>query len=254
MREKARRAVESLRTVLEGWSETVAVGVHAYGDDLYDPYFSVSLDVYTSGDVRAAAAREPAFGDVGAFESSLFLHKDRFLMDDVPVRVEYKRTDRFDGLVAAALDGICLLRDASTYAFTRVTDADPVVSRGGWFETMRDKLERLPEPFWLELRAVQAASAEHRYADLQAAAMREDTFYYTVTAGRFLVGLCALVFTINRSFEPSPRRVRREVLGLPMLPDSFPANLENFVRRESELSLSQRAELAQLMVTSVLSL
>lgn len=254
MKQKARAAVDRLRAALEGWQEITAVGLHAYGDDLYDPYFSLSFDVYTKTDVREPAAREVAFGDVGAFESSILTHKDRFLLNEIPVRLEYKLTGRFDGLVSAALNGECRLRDASTYAFRRVVDAEMVLSRGEWFATMRSSLARLPDRFWIELRFAQEATAEHLYADVSAAAMRSDAFYYTMASGRFLVGLCALLFTINRRFEPSPRRFRGEVLDLPILPDSFPANLENYVRQESSLSMAQRAELAELMVTSVLSL
>lgn len=254
MKQKAREAVEQLRSALESWQEITAVGLHAYGDDLYDPYFALSLDVYTKTPVREPSAREPAFGNAGAFESSLLTHKDRFLLNQIPVRLEYKLTDRFDGLVAAAMNGDCHLRDARTYAFRRVVDAEPIISRGTWFTTMRASLTRLPDRFWTELRASQSATAEHLYADVSAAAMRDDAFYYTMASGRFVVGLCALLFTINRQFEPSPRRFRGEVLDLPTLPDSFPANLENFVRQDSGLSMSQRAELAELMVTSVLSL
>lgn len=254
MKQKAREAVERLRSALDSWQEITAVGLHAYGDDLYDPYFSLSFDVYTKAPVREPSARELAFGDVGAFESSLLTHKDRFLLNDIPVRLEYKLTDRFDGLVSAAMSGECRLRDARTYAFRRVVDAETVISRGSWFTTIRESLTRLPDRFWTELRASQEATAEHLYADVSAAAMREDAFYFTVASGRFVVGLCALLFTINRRFEPSPRRFRGEVLELPALPDSFPANLENFVRQEAGLSMSQRAELAELMVRSVLSL
>lgn len=254
MKQKAREVVDQLQAALEAWQEITAVGLHAYGDDLYDPYFSLSFDVYTKTPVRDPSARELAFGDVGAFESSLLTHKDRFLLNDIPVRLEYKLTERFDGLVSAAMSGECRLRDARTYAFRRVVDAEPVISRGEWFATMRASLTRLPERFWAELRASQEATAEHLYADVSAAAMRDDSFYYTMAAGRFIVGLCALLFTINRQFEPSPRRFHGEVLDLPALPDSFPANLESFVRQESGLSMAQRAELAELMVTSVLSL
>src|SRR6056297_2895944 len=99
MRLKAHRSVAALQQVLEGWSEVTAVGLHSPGDDVYDPYFSLNLDVYTASPVRDTEARMRAFGDVGAFESSSLTNKDRFLMGEVPVRVEYKRIERFEELV-----------------------------------------------------------------------------------------------------------------------------------------------------------
>lgn len=254
MTPKIQEAVNKLTRVFKGWTEVVAVAVNRYGDDRFDPYFSLSFDVYTSKEVRDLTTRELSFGDVGAFESALLTHKDRFIMDDLPVRIEYKQTGRFDELVSAAMAGECRLRDTGTYAFRRVMDAEQVFSRGSWLETLRASLSDLPERFWGELRGAQQASAEHLYADLSAAAMREDAFYYQISSGRFLLTLCSLLFAINRAFEPSPRALREEVVELERIPDSLPANLENFVAVPSSYTLEQRAELAELMITAVLSL
>lgn len=254
MTPKIQEAVDKLTGVLEGWNEVVAVAVNSFGDDRFDPYFTLSFDVYTSAEIRDLPSRETAFGDVGAFESALLTHKDRFLMDDLPVRVEYKRTNRFDELVSAAMAGECRLRDTGTYPFRRVVDAKPVFARSSWLETLRANLSELPDGFWEQLRTAQQASAEHLYADLRAAAMREDSFYFQVTSGTFLVKLCALLFAVNRGFEPSPRALQSEVLELRLIPDSLPANMENFVAVPSSYALAQRAELAELMITAVLSL
>ena len=171
MTPKIQEAVNKLTRVFKGWTEVVAVAVNRYGDDRFDPYFSLSFDVYTSKEVRDLTTRELSFGDVGAFESALLTHKDRFIMDDLPVRIEYKQTGRFDELVSAAMAGECRLRDTGTYAFRRVMDAEQVFSRGSWLETLRASLSDLPERFWGELRGAQQASAEHLYADLSAAAI-----------------------------------------------------------------------------------
>ncbi len=250
IRDKAERVV----AVLDSWDEVVAVGLTATGEDLYDPYLTMSFDVYIGAEVRGVSDREGAFGDIGAFESSLLTRKDRFLMDELPVRLEYKRTERFDELIAAALRGECTLRDAGTYAFRRVVDAEVLLSRSGWLESMRGSLKDLPDRFWAQLRSAQQATVEHLFADLSAAAMREDDFYFVASSGSFLTQLCALLFTVNRAFEPSPRTLQSEALRLDEIPDSFPANLESFVRQDQGLSMSQRQELAELMVTSVFSL
>jgi hypothetical protein len=254
MTPRVEQIVDAMRQVLEKWTEVSAVAVNSYGEDRYDPYFALSLDVYTSRQIRSSSSREASFGEVGAFESSLLTHKDRFLVDDVPVRLEYKGSTRFDQVVTAALAGECRLRDSGTYAFRRVVDGVLVFDREGWFQGMRDSLVDLPEGFWNQLRRSQEATVEHLYADLGASAMREDPAFFLISAGRFLMQLCALLFTINQTFEPSPRTLSEEVLTLSRLPDSFPANLEGFVSDSDDFSLAQRAELAQLMVTSVLSL
>ncbi len=254
MKRKTGETADRVIAVLDTWDEVVAVGLTTLGEDLYDPYFAMSFDVYVHRDVRDVSEREGAFGDIGAFESSLLTGKDRFLMDELPVRLEYKRTSRFDELVSSAARGECTLRDGSTYSFRRVVDAQVLLARGRWLESARDALRDLPDRFWTRLRAIQQATVEHLFADLSAAAMRHDDFYFVASSGGFLTQLCSLLFTVNREFEPSPRTLHREVLRLDAVPDSFPANLESFVRQDVGLSMTQRQELAELMVTSVFSL
>ncbi len=254
MTQRTEQAAERVSSVLARWDEVTAVGLTTLGEDVYDPYLSLSFDVYVRRDIREAGEREGAFGDVAAFESSILTSKDRFLIGQMPIRLEYKHTGRYDDLVGAALRGECALRDAGTYAFRRVVDAKVLVSHDEWFESVRSSLTKLPDGFWGRLRHAQQATVEHLYADLSAAAMRNDAFYFVATAGSFLTQVCALLLTVNRRFEPSPRALHGEVLSLPTIPDSFRANLDNFVDQEHQLSMSQRRELAELMVTSVLSL
>jgi len=246
--------VSRLADVLKKWDGVDTVAVVRSGDDPYDPYFFVSLDVYCSGPIPEAEARSGEFQPLQLFESSRVTRKDRFLVDEVPVRIEYKQTGRFDELISAAADGTPLFRDAGTYAFHRLQNAEVLFSRTDWVSRMRDALASLPDTFWSRLRRTQQAQAEHVYSDLSAAAAREDSLFFAVSAGRVVTSICALLFTVNRRFEPSSRHLAEEVARLKVVPDSFPANLDNFVRQENMLSMSQRRELAELMVRRVLSL
>lgn len=254
MRRRASHAIDTLTALLCSWDEVSAVAVNSQGDDLYDPYFSISFDVYTIGAVRKTEERARAFGDVGAFESSSLTHKDRFLLGDIPIRIEYKLCARFDEVVQAARRGVFELRDTGTYALWRLGAAEITFSRDGWVERVRESLEQLPDEFWSRLRAIQEARAEHLYSDLMAATVRGDTFYFVATAGPFLVAICSLLFTINHKLEPAPRMLRTAVLELERLPSSFQANVEHFVAQETALTMTQRGELAELMVRGVLSL
>ena len=250
------RVESAVRHILDGlstWNEVEAVTLMLSGDDVYDPYFFLSLDVYTSISVRDGESRRQAYGPVTAFESSALTHKDRFMAGELPFRVEYKLVQRFSDLVSAAETGQSGLRDAGTYSLFRLLEAETLFARSNWLPELRGRLERLPTGFWVELRKTLQDSAEHTYADLKAAAVRNDPLYFTVSAGRFLSALCSLLFAINERFEPSPRQLETAVRELSTVPDSFPANLENFLDPNS-LSMRQRAELGELMVTEVMSL
>jgi hypothetical protein len=246
--------VEPILEVLSAWPEVDSTAVIRSGSDHYDPYYFLSLDVYCTGDVPEPALRGEAFSGHTMFESSKVTRKDRFFVGDTPVRIEYKDTRRFDELVRAAKAGEPRFRDAGTYPFYRLATAEVLYTRSDWLPGIREELGDLPEEFWERLRETQAARAEHTYADLSAAAVRNDELFFTVSAGRFLRSVAGLLFTVNRRFQPSYRLLADELAALTTLPDSFAARLESFVRQDGTWSMEQRREIAELLITSVLSL
>lgn len=240
--------------VLSAWSGVDSIGIIQSGSDPYDPYYFVSLDVYCSGEIPGADARREELQGHTMFESSQVTRKDRFLVGQTPVRIEYKDTGRFDELVRAAKRGEPRFRDAGTYPFYRLATAEVAYARTGWIQEICSELRELPASFWSSLRETQQARAEHTYADLSAAAVRNDQLFFLVSAGRFLRSLAGLLFTVNRQFQPSYRLLAEELYALPTLPESFAARMESFIRQDGSWSLEQRRELAELMITSVFSL
>jgi hypothetical protein len=95
---------------------------------------------------------------------------------------------------------------------------------------------------------------EHFLSDLGAAMMQEDYFNYLISAAGFIKSACLTLFCINRRFEPSHRAYYKQAAELPVLPESFPAELENFLRIGPEMSRERMYSLAQLIARGVLSL
>lgn len=254
MTKRVAEIAESIKDVLALWRGVDSVTCIESGADDYDPYFFASLDVYVSGRVPSPESRRKALRTVVAFESSTVTRKDRFLVDGVPFRIEYKDRKRFDELVEAASGGKPLFRDSGTYAFYRLAQARLIYSRTEWIPTIRERLTSLPDGFWDGLREAQRSRAEHTYADLAAAVARNDQLYFLVSSSRFVGCLTAWAFARNHEFQPSDRLILDELARLPVLPSSFLTRLSNFVRQDGSLSLEQRRELAGLLVHSVVVL
>ena len=240
--------------VISSWPGVDSVAALQSGSDQYDPYYFLSLDVYFTGAIPTPEERRSELEGHSAFESSLVTRKDRFFVGETPVRVEYKETGRFDDLVHAAQAGTPVFRDAGTYPFYRLAEGEVMFSRTDWIAGIRGALSGLPPEFWDRLRETQQARAEHTFADLSAAAYRNDELFFVVSAGRFLRSLAGLLFTINRRFQPSYRLLTNELETLALLPTSFAARLETFIRQDGLVTMEQRRELAELMIKSVLSL
>ena len=84
MRLKVEESVRSITAILREWPSVDTVTMLLSGEDVYDAYFFVSLDVYSAGDIPDENARSKLFAHTGAFESSSISRKDRFLLDDIP--------------------------------------------------------------------------------------------------------------------------------------------------------------------------
>ncbi|MDR3248059.1 MAG: DUF4037 domain-containing protein, partial [Treponema sp.] len=94
MKYKTKLLADRFAQTLSAWPgiECVTVNEAALPDTL-DPYFALILDVFYSGPVPAAEERSRLYGpDVLAFETSSQTIKDRFLIGDIPLRLEYKST------------------------------------------------------------------------------------------------------------------------------------------------------------------
>ncbi|MDR1972403.1 MAG: DUF4037 domain-containing protein [Treponema sp.] len=259
MKYKTKVLAERFAQNLSAWPgiECVTVNEAALSDTL-DPYFALILDVFCAEPVPAAEERRRLYGqDVLAFETSPQTVKDRFLIGDIPVRLEYKSTAKVEELVDIAdtrLESLWLIKDSGTYGFYRLANGDILFSRTDWIRGIRKRLERLGDSFWEGMRGANQSKMEHFLNDLGAAYLQNDEFHYLLASAGFIKDACLTLFCINRRFEPSHRAYYRQVLELPCLPDSFPAELENFVRQGPEMTMERRYSLAQVIARGIVDL
>ncbi|GMO59722.1 MAG: hypothetical protein Ta2G_19760 [Termitinemataceae bacterium] len=221
-----------------------------------DPYFALILDVFYNGRIPDAIEREKLYGsEISAFESSG--SKDRFFVGSLPVRFEFKPTQKIDELVDIAYtdtDSIWLVKDSGTYTYYRLVNGSLLFSRSSWIADVRSRLCNLGNNFWLNMRQAAQSKMEHFLSDLGAAVMQNDIFFYRMSAAGFIKNACLTLFCINREFEPSHRAYYKKVTNLPILSDSFAAQLETFLRVEAEQNLQKRYALAQGIAKGIVSL
>lgn len=259
MKLKTKMLVERFSGVLSAWPgvECVILNEAALSDTL-DPYFALIMDVFCSGAVPGVEERCRLYGDdVAAFESSGQNEKDRFLIGDIPVRLEYKFTQKIDELTAIAdtrQELLWLIKDSGTYGFYRLVNGEIIFSRTSWIGGIRKRLANPGDRFWTEMRFSVQSKMEHFLSDLGAAFFQGDEFHYLIASAGFIKTACLTLFSLNRRFEPSHRAYYKQVLCLPILPESFPAEFENFLSNEPEMSMERRFTLAKLIAKSIVLL
>jgi hypothetical protein len=259
MKYKTKMLVERFAKTLSKWPSVECITVNeAALPDTLDPYFALILDVFCSASIPDAEERCRLYGDdVAAFESSDHNQKDRFLIGDIPVRLEYKFTEKTEGLVSIAdtkQEFLWLLKDSGTYGFYRLVNGEIVFSRNNWINGIRRRLENPGDQFWIEMRGAAQSKMEHFLSDLGAASFQKDEFHYLISSAGFIKTACLTLFCINRHFEPSHRAYYKQVLELPILPESFPAEFENFLGTDPDMTMQRRFALAKLIARGVVVL
>jgi hypothetical protein len=255
MRPKVERIAEKLSTVLATWKsvECVSLCEQAEGDVL-DPYFALVLDVYHRGPIPSAEERRAAFGDPGAFESAQAQPKDRFFLEGLPIRIEYKRVEGFEEFIDRESELLWILKNSGTYMFYRVENAKVLFSRSAWIDGVRKRIHELPPSFWSDLRESFQLKMEHHLADLGASVLQDDGFFFLVSLAGFARYAAAVIFMINHRFEPSHRLIEMHLLDLPLLPEDFPGRWETLLRSDLEISREQRYKVAELIAKSIVPL
>ena len=257
MKFKTKMLVDRFSSVISKWPgvECVSLNEAALPDTL-DPYFALIMDIYYRETIPGAEERQGLYGDdLEAFETTG--NKDRFLVGDIPIRLEYKSIKMIEDLVTIAdtrLESLWFIKDSGTYSFYRLSQGEVIFSRHDWIKNIRRRLENLGDEFWQIMRNAHESKMEHFLSDLGAAVMQEDEFFYLISSAGFIKNVCLTLFCINRRFEPSHRAYYKQVLELKALPDSFPAYFESFLRADAELTMERRHSIAQFITKGIVSL
>ncbi len=259
MNYKTKRLVDRFTEQFSHWPavECVSLNESALPDTL-DPYFALILDVYYTGVIPSVEDRRTQYGsDIMAFETSSWGNKDRFLVEDIPVRIEFKSTQRIDDLVDIAetqQEKLWMIKDAGTYVYYRLVNGEVLFSRNEWIKGIQKRLDALNDDFWHHMREASQSKMEHFLSDLGAAFIQEDDFHYLIASSGFIKNACLTLFCINHAFEPSHKAYYEQVLELPVLPESFPSYLESFLRNDAELTVERKYNLAQLIAKGIVIL
>ena len=254
MKRKIEQSIETIVGVLSKWEDVDAIAVIESGEDFYDPYFFISVDCYCSGDIPPSNTRRDLFPAAVAFESLHASRKDRFLLHEVPFRIEYKDRNYFDALLQTREAPEGAFRDTGTYMLYRLRHGRVVFKRSDWIDEARKDLDALTNEFWNMLRTAFQARMEHFLGDLHAAIARDDELFYLLSSSGFIRTASSVLFVINHRFEPSGRLLAEETRKLRTLPDSFLGRFESFLRTKPALTPSQKGEVAELLARSIVAL
>lgn len=255
MKAKVKKVVDEIVEVLKKWDGVQAVILqHFVEKDIYDPNFSITLDVYRDSDIPDMEQRATAYFGAQYFESSRVKNKDRFMMGDLPIRISYKDTMRVDSVLAAVGGDSWLSKERGTYLFHRIATGSVEWSRGEWLKGVLEKLDTLPESFWMVWTESCHRRIDHYLSDLGAASLKDDLLYFRLSLSGFMKSVIEALFAVNHVFEPGPRDYSASLALMETLPEGFKANWESLLRDDAELPADRKREIAELLARGVFAI
>ncbi|OQX28843.1 MAG: hypothetical protein B0D92_06860 [Spirochaeta sp. LUC14_002_19_P3] len=255
MKARVSQNVNKIVSTVSTWSGVKAVVLQHFAErDIYDPNFSVSLDVYQDGDIPNRDERSGLFPDAQFFESSHLTQKDRFILQDMPIRISYKSCHKIDEIIQALDSEKWLSMESGTYMFYRIATGVIEWARDDWMEKVVHKLDQLPNSFWKLIIDACQRRIEHYLGDLGASSMKDDALYFNLSLSGYLQSVVKLLFAVNHTFESGPRDYTAALPLLEIMPDGFEANWTSLLRENDSLPPERKREIAELLTKSLFSL
>ncbi len=253
--ERVNRIIDSLIDIITTWEGLDAItSMEFLADETFDAYFFISLDVYYSKELPVFETRRDSFSDAIAFESSRAHLKDRFLVHDIPIRLEYKKLSTYADMLNNYKQYERQYRGSGTYGLYRIENAHIRYDPESKFKNLQKIIQKPENEYWRFLYNIFRGTTVHFLGDLSAAALRNDHYFFLFSSSGFLHNFIRLLFTINKQFECSGRQVYKDVFTLNILPENFVGRFETFLRSDGGISLEKKAEVAELLTTSVIGM
>lgn len=253
--ERINRIIQAIVDTVTGWDGIEAVtSMEFLADETFDSYFFVSLDIYYSDRLPDFEDRRQFFPEAVAYESSRAHFKDRFLLNDIPIRLEYKKMATYRDMIVHYKQYERLYRSSGTYGLYRIEHSNIHFDPDGRFEELRKLIHSPGNDYWRFLYNIFRGTSVHFLGDLSAAALKDDHYFFLFSSSGFLHNFIRLLFTVNKRYECSGRQVYKEVFTLNILPENFVGRFETFLRSDGGISLEKKAEVAELLTTSVIGM
>lgn len=247
MRQKILELARGLESSIQTFGTIEGVLVLDSDLDQYDPYFVILIDVYVRGPLAGPAKRQEVFSKAGAFEGNE--RKDRFMMSDLPIHIEYKDAERFDAITDGHMEAFI----EQSYALRRLMTGMVLSDTKGYIQGLRNTLQEIPPGFWEKMSRRFCSKLEHYLEDMLAASGRNDKLHFILAKAGLLESAVAALCALNHAFVPSHRQMGEMLHGIPRVPDGFIPKFDTLVSWDAE-PMNRQAELASLLVKKILSI
>ena len=224
--------------------------------ETYDPSFIIDLDVYYEGELMSPSERCNLLGNPDIFESSPVYPVDRFLIDQLPVIINYRELSTIDIIFRRIEKAEWALRTENTNILYRLKEGIVLYNKSGWIDGIKNRFSNIPEEFWQNMLDSCRFLIEHYLREINVSAYKNNSLLYQKTFFHFLQSILGYICTVNKKFEPSPRVFYNFIKTLKKIPDEFLSRFDVLINPnpDEEFPLDRKGEIATLLAKSLIQM
>ena len=246
---RVKTIIDTLKNTIASWQDVNCIlAGKALKEDVLDPYFVITLDVYYKDCIPDSDTRNTLFEYPGAFETSPKQDKDRFFIDELPVHIIYKKQQVVENYL---VDYKKLFQEGTTYSIFRIFNADIIYNCDTWITAIQEQFSKLGEAFWGQLFKYNIYKIEHYLTDLGSAVMKHDDFFFLVSLSGFMTSCASALFARNHEWFPYYRKLNEYLCKLKVVPENF-SRYWNDILNTGKLTQEKRYQLAQLLAKEII--
>lgn len=233
--------------------EAIVLG-EAADIEVYDPNFIIAMDVFYSGRLISPKKRHLLYGNPEFFESSSVYPVDRFISDNLPVIINYRKINRIDRIFDRIERSEWVFRMESSNILHRLKEGHVLFNRNGWIDKIKKRFKTIPDEFWEHILESSSFLIEHYLREINVSIFKNNNLLYLISLTHFIKSVCSFIYALNRDFEPSPRLLYGAIKTMPNLPYEFMNRFNLLINPASEVSLEQKGEVATLIAKSLIKM
>jgi len=245
--------VDRITNIIKKWNHVETLTYYVLGKDKYDPYYTLLFDVYYKSELPSKVERRRIFDFAEFIETSRITTKDRMLIDDVPVRINYKSLEEVESFIKDFRSDAPRYYVQTTYPLWRISHFEVHYTKGEWFSNVKMMIAELPDSFWVRQLRILRKKVEHILVDMKSALFAKDDFFFFISSSSFIWYLIEFFHVAAHRFVPPGKLLGHSLRTLPGLSEELSSRISTFFRDKSDLSHAQRLQLAELIVQNAFS-
>lgn len=251
MRIKVRKIVDEIAAGLRKIPCVEMVSMVSDIENIYDPYFSIKIDVFCTDILPSVEERHKTLPDNWLFETRLSTKEDYVVVKDLPISINYSFTSSIDNILKEWEGDSWIYSPGETNLLYRFTNGESSFSRTGWGERVIEELDELPGIFWSMLQISLLAQLEQNFSSMLAAEMKEDELFFSVSLIDFLRCYTSMMFAVNEQFEPDEKIKFDAVQELTMVPEHFKTEYLGLFSVNQGYTMARKLEVAKILLAAI---